>query len=87
MSKATDDKFWLDLAQAVLKQGEKRPTGKGWRTIPELAKVWKITPSNSSRLATRLTRDGVLEKFRGHTMRGSRVIRCVWYRDARLNKS
>ena len=72
--------FWNEFATALATQAEKRPTGKGWRSMAE----W-VTESGHGRSATnsRLTQGvkiGLLERFEGTVQQDGRLVRAVWYR-------
>ncbi len=78
-SKPTND-FWNEFSTALSTRAEKRPTGKGWRSMEE----W-IAASGGCRSATNVKlsqghKAGLLDKFEGTRLQDGRLVRAVWYR-------
>ena len=74
------DSFWGEFAVALATTSEKRPTGKGWKSMNE----W-IADSGHGRSATNSklsqgVKIGLLERFEGTVQQDGRLVRAVWYR-------
>ncbi len=79
MSRPTD--FWKDFAQALRKQGEKRPVGAGWKTLDELVPIIGGHRTNVGHMLMGGVKAGIIERFVGLTLRDGKLKGATWYRE------
>lgn len=72
--------FWDSFTEALTKQGEKRPDGKGWKQPAELATRWKLPVRLAAKKLNAGKKAGILEHFDGFTYRDGKLRRTTWYR-------
>ncbi len=65
---------------ALTRQKEVLPVGKGWKTIPELKKIFGRSRANTVMRARAGRRLGLLESFSGREYRNGKLVCVVWYR-------
>lgn len=75
--------FWKEFSNALARQGEKLPEGKGWRPFTDWVKASGLrNPGTVSRKLSEGCKAGLLERFEGQMFKGNSLERCVWYRNA-----
>ncbi len=72
--------FWESFADELKREGERRPTGKGWKTLDELQAIFKRHRTNTGSMLMKGVRAGKLERFVGRTLRNGKLKTAAWYR-------
>ena len=72
--------FWNQFAEELKKEGEKRPTGKGWKTVEELSKIIKLHRSRVPGVMKKGIDRGKIEAFHGQIYRDKFLRKATWYR-------
>ena len=79
-SKLTEKDQWAAFSKALTCSKEIKPTGDGWKTIPELMVLFDLANDNTKKRARTGLKAGMLEVFEGKEYRAGRLVRAAWYR-------
>ncbi len=86
-SRASDE--WALVARALVRQGERLPTGKGWQTIGELAKAHNRTRGGFRKFLLDAVKAGLVDRFQGlaYSEESRCLKRTVWFRPKAGNRN